>query len=92
MAMNKEYISLNDQVIVTSDSGEITKRENSVNIQQILEVENKKIYIDKIPYVISIIKALNETSEGDKWITMGITIPFNMLKINGVKFLKFSFR
>lgn len=41
MAMNKEYISLNDQVIVTSDSGEITKRENSVNIQQILEVENK---------------------------------------------------
>lgn len=53
---------------------------------------NKKIYIDKIPYVISIIKALNETSEGDKWITMGITIPFNMLKINGVRFLKFSFR
>ncbi|HPC26775.1 MAG TPA: hypothetical protein PK410_04535, partial [Paludibacteraceae bacterium] len=53
---------------------------------------SKKIYVNNIPYIISIIKALNETSEGDNWITMGITIPFNMLKINGVKFLKFSFQ
>lgn len=39
--MNKDYMYLEDRVIVTSHDGSITHHENSSNIKEVLEVENK---------------------------------------------------
>ena len=54
-------------------------------------IVSKKITLDNFTFPINIIQAHNKPTSGSSWATIGVSVPFDVLKKFGVKIKKYIF-